>query len=108
LEIGAVEIAGRDGGRERAVVFVVDNPLNRTRAEEIAVDVFYAVFVECCVGFAEGESVGWEEGLVRLPRWEREGRWEGGEWAVDGAAGWGGGCRGGGYRGKAVVAEGGL
>jgi hypothetical protein len=40
--------------------------LEGAAGHEIGVDGFEAVFVEGQVGFAERESVGWEEGLPGL------------------------------------------
>ena len=45
-------------------MFVVDALLEGARELEVRVDVFYARFVKCEVGFSEREGVGGEEGLV--------------------------------------------
>jgi len=79
----AVEEARVYGGGEGAFVFGVEVALNGARGAVVCPDIFDAGFVECEIGFAEGEGVGREERLVGGSFGEVEGRGKGGNWTID-------------------------
>lgn len=65
------------------MIALVDDLLDGLGVAEIEIDVFYACFVEGCVGFSEGEEVFWEGELAFVCRAEG-----GVDWCREGGGGW--------------------
>ena len=64
LEFGSCKRICGDGRREREVVFLINEGLDRAGSLEVVIDVFHAGFVESYVCFSEAEEVGGEVGLA--------------------------------------------